>query len=927
VNKEDWIRELRPDPGRADSRPDPSRHEMGEAPATAPRSIQQLLVSSGGPSKEPIRLAPVKESTSRAAETPRTREPRFEEGSPSPSIRPDAVDRAPHPDRAVNGRVAVRGKFFRVGDEKFTVRGVTYGPFRPDAGGSEYGDRDRVERDFARMAASGINAVRVYTVPPRWLLDAAGEHGLRVMVGVPWEQHVAFLDDRRIKRRIVDAVRKGVRACAGHPAVLCFAIGNEIPASIARWHGRRPIERFIRRLYRVAKAEDPTSLVTYVNYPSTEYLRLPFLDFMCFNVYLEEKERLEAYLARLQNLAGEQPLIMTEIGLDSLRNGEAKQAATLQWQVESSLRAGCAGAFVFSWTDSWFRGGQEIEDWAFGLTDRDRRPKPALAAVSRAFEGGLLPGGAPSPFISVVVCTYNGSRTIRECLEGVTRQNYDDYEVIVIDDGSRDETAAIIDEYVRGFEVRHIRIENGGLSNARNVGMKAARGEIVAYIDDDAYPDPDWLTYLAIGFTTTSNVGIGGPNLPPVEAGTVADCVANSPGGPSHVLHTDLEAEHLPGCNMAFRKSAIEAIDGFDTRFRIAGDDVDLCWRLLENGGTMGFHGGALVWHHRRGSVQGYLKQQFNYGKAEAMLEAKWPGKYNRLGHLRWAGRLYGRGHTQAMTPLKKRVLHGVWGTRLFQPMYSGASGPFSSLTLMPEWYLVTAALGAFSLMGFLWTPLFLALPLFVLAAGVPLVQVCLSARRARFSNRASGPFGRWKLYGLTALLHALQPLARLLGRVRNDLTPWRRHGDPGWSVPRPRVLSHWSEVWRSPVEWLERLERRLQARRVLVSRGGERDRWDLQATCGLLGSSRLISTLEEHGQGKQMIRVRVWPRMTGFARLVLPLFVGLSVMAALDRAWIACAGLAAISLFLLTETTRECCRALNSVRLQVGDWGKDDDQ
>jgi len=910
-------------PGALRPRSDPPEPGIGDPSPEPPRSIQQLVDTRRRSPAEPIPAAPAGASTPIWSRNFGPGRPRFEEAPAPSALPPVEADPAPAAVPAVKTRVEVKGKFLFAGEEKLTVRGVTYGPFKPDASGSEYGDRVRVERDFASMAASRINAVRLYTVPPRWLLDVAAEHGLRVLVGLPWEQHVAFLDDRRIKRRIVEAVREGVRACAGHPAVLGYAVGNEIPAPIARWHGRRPIERFIKRLYRAAKAEDPTALVTYVNYPSTEYLSLPFLDFVTFNVYLEEKERLEAYLARLQNLAGELPLVMAEIGLDSLRNGEAKQAETLRWQVESSLRLGCAGAIVFSWTDSWFRGGHEIEDWAFGLTDRDRRPKPALAAVREAFSRKPLPEDSPAPFISVVVCTYNGSGTIRECLEGVTRQDYDRYEVIVVNDGSRDETAAIVDEY----DVRHIVIENAGLSNARNVGMTAARGEIVAYLDDDACPDPDWLTYLAIAFTGTTHVGIGGPNLPPAGAGAVADCVANSPGGPSHVLHTDLEAEHLPGCNMAFRKSAIQAIDGFDTRFWIAGDDVDLCWRLLENGGTLGFHAGALVWHHRRGSVKAYLKQQFNYGKAEAMLEAKWPGKYNRLGHLRWAGRLYGRGHTQPMTPLRKRVLHGVWGTRLFQPMYSGASGPFSALTLMPEGYLVTAALGAFSLLGFLWTPLFLALPLFVLATGVPLVQVCLSARQARFSSRPAGSMGRWGLYGLTALLHALQPLARLTGRVLNDLTPWRLHGDPGWSLPRPRSLGHWSEVWRSPVEWLERLERRLQARRVLVRRGGEHDRWDLVAACGLLGSARLISTLEEHGQGKQMIRARVWPRLTGFARLVLPLFVGLSVLAGLDRAWIACAGLAAISLILLTRTVSECCRALNSVRLAVGDWGKDDVQ
>src|SRR5436190_23438621 len=196
-------------------------------------------------------------------------------------------------------RPHVGGKFIYLGDQKLYVRGVTYGPFRPDADGAEYHSPDVVERDFAQMAANGLNAVRTYTVPPRWLLDAAQRHGLRVMVGLPWEQHIAFLDDRRRARSIEERVRAGVRACAGHPAVLCYTIGNEIPAPLVRWYGRRRVERFLARLYRAAKAADPAGLVTYVNYPSTEYLQLPFVDFLCFNVYLESQERLEAYLARL----------------------------------------------------------------------------------------------------------------------------------------------------------------------------------------------------------------------------------------------------------------------------------------------------------------------------------------------------------------------------------------------------------------------------------------------------------------------------------------------------------------------------------------------------------------------------------------------------------------------------------------------------
>jgi len=123
-----------------------------------------------------------------------------------------------------------------VGDEKLYVRGVTYGTFRPAPDGQEY-QPEVVERDFASMRAVGINAIRTYTVPPRWLLDEALRHGLLVLVGLAWEQHIAFLDHRCRADAIAESVRAGVRSCAGHPAVLAYAIGNEIPASIVRWHG------------------------------------------------------------------------------------------------------------------------------------------------------------------------------------------------------------------------------------------------------------------------------------------------------------------------------------------------------------------------------------------------------------------------------------------------------------------------------------------------------------------------------------------------------------------------------------------------------------------------------------------------------------------------------------------------------------------
>ena len=247
-------------------------------------------------------------------------------------------------------RPVVRGKFIFADDEKFFVRGVTYGAFRPDAAGREYQDLPAIERDFARMASCGFNAVRIpHTMPERPLLDAARRQRLRVMVGLSAEQHLGFLiDGKKDVAEIAEIVRAKVRTCAGHRALLCYSLGNEIPAPIARWLGRRKIERYLERLYRAVKEEDPCGLVTYVNYPTTEYLQLPFLDLVCFNVYLESKERFESYLARLQNIACNRPLMISELGLDSLRNGEDTQARSLDLQVRAAFAGGCAGAFVFS---------------------------------------------------------------------------------------------------------------------------------------------------------------------------------------------------------------------------------------------------------------------------------------------------------------------------------------------------------------------------------------------------------------------------------------------------------------------------------------------------------------------------------------------------------------------------------------------------
>ena len=297
-----------------------------------------------------------------------------------------------------------------------------------------------------------------------------------------------------------------------------------------------------------------------------------------------------------------------------------------------------------------------------------------------------------------------------------------------------------------------------------------------------------------------------------------------------------------------------------------------------------------------------------NYGKAEALLERKWPDKYNAAGHLTWLGRVYGNGHT---CPLGKlgRIYHGVWGSAPFQSLYQPAVGTLRSFLLLPEWYLLVVILGALSALGLFWRPLSYVLPLFVLAAVSPLVQAALSAAQACFTSAPPSRVAWLQLQCLTAFLHLLQPLARLHGRLRYGLTPWRQ-GAPWLSLPRRRTSAVWSERWQDPVARLQWLETAMRQGGGVVVHGGEYDRWDLEVQGGLLGAARMLMAVEDHGAGTQFVRFRSWPRFSRVAVVMTLFFALLSAEAVEDRAWSVAALLGTISVLLALRTLYESAGA-----------------
>lgn len=774
-------------------------------------------------------------------------------------------------------RVSVDGKFFRCGEKKFFVKGVAYGPFAPNAQGHPFPAPEAAGRDLDLIRELGANVIRVYTVPPRWLLDLAQARDLKVWVDIPWDKHVCFLDAAESRAAAREAVRRAVAVCAGHPAVFAFSVVNEIPPDVVRWSGARAVAAFIDELVAEAKTADPHCLCTFTNYPPTEFLRPQTLDFLCFNVYLHHRQPFRNYLARLQMIAGDRPLVLGEFGLDTIREGESAQAEMLPWQIESAFRGGLAGAVIFTFTDDWHRDGRQVEDWAMGLTTRTRAPKPAFQAVQRAFAEAPYFPLARAPRVSVVVASYNGASTLPACLASLSRLNYPDYEILLVDDGSTDRTAEIAAKHPGVRYLRHPA--NAGLSAARNTGIEAATGKLVAFTDADCRADEDWLYYIVGDLLNSAFVGMGGPNLLPPEDSPVAAAVMASPGGPAHVMLTDRQAEHIPGCNMVFYKWALQEIGGFDPIYRKAGDDVDVCWRLQQAGHKLGFSPAGMVWHYRRSTVRAYLKQQSGYGEAEALLIRKHPEYFNLLGGGVWRGRIYTDAKLGVLLQ-RPIIYHGAFGAGWFQTLYAAEPATVLMFSTSLEFHvgvtlpLLVVSVTVHWLMPLAFACLALSLGVCVMAG----VQAQLPPGKARWWSRP-----------LIALLFLLQPIARGWARYRGRFAAGAAARAPAESLDSVALrqsgqrldrVDYWSERHLDRVAFVGAVLAALEKREWPHRADSGWSEFDVEVFGQRWSNVRVTTVTEAHSRGRHLLRCRLRANWSLTAKAAFWLLLGAELLA-----------------------------------------------
>lgn len=221
-----------------------------------------------------------------------------------------------------------------------------------------------------------------------------------------------------------------------------------------------------------------------------------------------------------------------------------------------------------------------------------------------------------APKISVVIPVYNCERTIGGCLDGIIAQDYPNFEVIVVDDGSTDQTAGICRTYA---DIKMICVQNGGPSRARNIGATMATGEILVFTDGDCLAEPGWLTELARGFAQPGTAGVGGDQKSPEDEtlfGRRVQGILKQLGVVTYytqIVSVMVETPHNPSCNAAYLQRVFEEVGGFDEGLW-PGEDVDLDIRIRRQGYTLIYNPAAVVRHYRPGTYGGFSRMMRRYG-------------------------------------------------------------------------------------------------------------------------------------------------------------------------------------------------------------------------------------------------------------------------------------------------------------------------
>ena len=224
---------------------------------------------------------------------------------------------------------------------------------------------------------------------------------------------------------------------------------------------------------------------------------------------------------------------------------------------------------------------------------------------------------------SVIVPTFNRKELLKRTLGSLFEQDFQDYEIIVVNDGGTDGSHEFLAVLEAAGRIRYFRHENSGLAATRKLGLAHATGELIAFTDDDCVVPENWLQKLYIDFRTNEVDAVGGPTKPGDPHNPYAeasDMMSNffkeqiNPSGGS--------VPFMTGNNVAYTKRALESVGGPDPRFRMGAEDRDLLFRVIRAGGKALYDPALAVEHHNDADFIRYVRHQYDLGKGSWLFYA-----------------------------------------------------------------------------------------------------------------------------------------------------------------------------------------------------------------------------------------------------------------------------------------------------------------
>jgi GT2 family glycosyltransferase len=518
--------------------------------------------------------------------------------------------------------VQVHGKFLSRDGGKFLLKAMRL----PGVGGTlDLSEKLVLRRRLDELAAANVNALILTEAQAETVLGVAGQAGLYAMVEIAIDP--SGLNAAGDIRNALARVTRTVSVLRGYTALIGFVIdcpgdGSAIPASTLA-----TLRRGLTRLARTIHESHGNQLIAFKRRASA------------LAIAMGAEELAQTLSQKLsQELSQELCEDLTYVNLARIG------AAELGPAIGALHHLAATRALVIEFGEE-LPGQEEMVTHAFGLGAAGVVAPAMQPAASHGWQnvrmlsaGELLPfahlGGsaaplpATTPMVSVVVAARDDERTIAACLESIGRLQYPNYEVIVVDDGSRDRTADIAASVGGPRLIRVIREPRAGFGAACNAALRAARGHLIAFTRADCIIDADWLA-LAVRVMLEGGLrGCRGPIYPSLATDGIAARAIASLARPISMDAAGDRAVLLTDRNMILRKSSLIAVGGFDTRFIDGGHDADVSVRMVEARMALGWCPAGFVWRCASTGVGEFYRRRIRHGRADAMLAVKHPGTF-----------------------------------------------------------------------------------------------------------------------------------------------------------------------------------------------------------------------------------------------------------------------------------------------------------